>query len=602
MRPSDLPRPPRPVRPTHAVRRFAALTLPYWKSERRWTIAFVTLMLLLLTIGQVALVIWTSYWNRGFFDALEARSLDDLTREILVFSVILVLTMAVTALHMKAKRWLQLDWRRWVTAQLVEQWMTRSRHYRLQFLQGEHDNPDQRIAEDIRIAIESTISLAHSLTYSLLVGWMFIAILADLSGSTPLPGSTLEVPGYMVVLAFAYAGAGALLGYLLGRPLVRTTNRLQSYEANLRFSLARARENSEAIALTHGEGMERRIATRLFGDIAQGWDRQTLAYLGIVSFSTAYGNLMPIFPILVAAPKFIAGAMTLGLLMQAAQAFERLASALSWPIDKLGEIATWRTSAGRIVSLHDDMLRLDDIDQHSEPARIRIMHSTRAELELHELALDTPTGEPLIRGLDLHVRRGERVLVAGDAQVKLALFKAVAGLWPWGSGEIRLPEGQEMMFVPQHPFLPTGKLRDVLCYPQPAARYADAELHRALECAGIDWLAPRLDEADDWNHVLPLRAQQRLGTARLFLQQPAWAFLEDMAGAFDTKDDTGVMEMLHHELPNTTLLSASRHSGLTHFFDRRLELHRLGSRIGKSSAGEHNDQPADTASSAEIGR
>lgn len=608
MVPAELPPESRPTVRSHAVRRFARLALPYWKSEHRWKIGAATLLLFALTVSQVVLVMWTSYWNRAFFDALEARSLDALLQQILVFALILVLTMAVTALHMQIKRWLQLDWRRWLTANLVEQWMTRSRHYRLQFLKGEHDNPDQRIAEDIRISTEAAISLAHSLTYSLLVGWGFIAILTEISGSAPIPGSELEVPGYMVMLAFAYAGGGAAIGYLLGRPLVRATNRLQSVEANLRFSLARARENAEAIALTHGERMERRSAVQLFGDVARGWNRQTFAYLGIVSFSTAYGNLMPIFPILVAAPQFIAGVLTLGGLMQAAQAFERLASALSWPIDKLGEIAMWRTSAGRVVSLHDDMLRLDVIDSQGEPARIKIDRSTRPELHLRGLSLETPAGEPLIRGLDLHVRRGERILIVGDSHVTLALFKAVAGLWPWGSGEICLPEGPEMVFLPQRPFLPTNSLRAVLCYPHPPERYATAELHRALECAGVDWLAPRLDESDDWNHVLPLRAQQRLSTARLFLQRPAWVFLEDTTDAFDSKGEAGIMEMLHHEIPDMTLLSVMRHGGLERHFHRRLELHRIGTPGVKAGGAERADTTAPAASpapltgSAEIGR
>ncbi|WP_018988356.1 ABC transporter ATP-binding protein/permease [Aromatoleum toluclasticum] len=591
-----------PAAPGHAVRRFARLALPYWKSERRWLIAGATLAFLLLTIGQVALVMWTSYWNRAFFDALEARSLDALLHQILVFALILALTMAVTAVHMHVKRWLQLDWRRWLTANLVGQWMTHSRHYRLQFIKGEHDNPDQRIAEDIRIATEAAISLAHSLTYSLLVGWGFIAILAEVSGSAPIPGSEFQVPGYMVLLAFIYAGGGATIGYLLGRPLVRATNRLQSVEANLRFSLARARENAEAIAIAHGEGMERRSAVQLFGDVARVWDRQTLAYLGIVSFSTAYGNLMPIFPILIAAPQFIVGALTLGGLMQSAQAFERLASALSWPIDKLGEIAMWRTSAGRVVNLHHDMVKLDLIDSRGETSRIRLGHSPRPELQLRGLSLDTPAGEPLLRDLDLSVRRGERILIVGDAHVTLALFKAVAGLWPWGRGEILLPDGQEMAFLPQRPFLPTDTLRAVLCYPQPPEHYTTSELQRALECAGIGWLAPRLDETDDWNHVLPLRAQQRLSTSRLFLQRPAWVFLEDTTDAFDSTGEAHIMEMLHHEMPDMSLLSVMRHGGLEGFFHRRIELHRGSAAVAMEGTEKVSSIAAPVASSAEIGR
>lgn len=603
MRPAETPQEPASHASRHAVRHFARLALPYWRSGRRWLIAGATALLLALTIAQVALVLWTSYWQRAFFDALEARSLETLLREILVFALILGLTMAVTAVHMHVKRWLQLDWRRWLTDRLVDQWLAKSHHYRLQYVAGEHDNPDQRIAEDIRISTESAISLAHSLTYSLLAGGGFIAILAEVSGSTPLPGSDFELPGYMVVMAFLYAGAGATFGYFLGKPLVRATNRLQSMEANLRFSLARARENSEAIALMHGERVERRSAAGLFGDVAYGWNRQTVAYLGIVSFSTAYGNLMPVFPILIAAPQFIAGTMTLGLLMQAAQAFERLASALSWPIDKLGEIANWRTSAGRVVSLYADMLELDAADADAHTARVRVTLTPAQEIQLDRVTLCTEAGEPLMQPLDLRVRHGERVLITGDSQVKLALFKAAAGLWPWGSGEIRLPEGQELVFQPQYPFLPGGSLRAVLSYPQPADRYSTAELRRALECAGVDWIASRLDDVDDWSRVLPLRAQQRLGTARLFLQRPGWVFLQDTTDTLDVKDEAAMMEALHHELPSTTILCVSRHANLARYFDRTLELRRFGAKHPRrpAEAPASAPSPAEPAST-EIGR
>lgn len=567
-----------PVReppPRRAVGQFVRLATPYWRSERKWTVRGATLLLFGLTLGQVALVIWTSYWNRGFFDALDARSLPNLLRQVAVFVLILALTMVVTALHMHVKRWLQLDWRRWLTGRMMDQWMTRARHYRLQFAEGEHDNPDQRIAEDIRIATESSISLAHSLVYSLLIGASFIDILLNVSGTANLPGTNVVVPGYMVLLAFLYAGTGALLGFILGRPLVTSTNRLQTVEANLRFSLARAREHSESIALMHGERLERRSAARLFGDVATGWNRQTVAYLGIVSFSTAYGNLLPVFPILVAAPEYIAGTMTLGLLMQAAQAFQQLTSALSWPIDNLGQLANWRASAGRVVSLHEDMEALEQPPKAPELEGIRLIVLPHPELVIRHLRLITPAGRTLVEDFNLRVRRGERLLITGDATVTLGLFKAVAGLWPWGSGEIGLPDGQEMVFLPQQPFLPTGSLRAALCYPHSPGHYATAVVHRALECAGIAWLAPRLEESDDWNRVLPLRAQQRLGLTRVFLQQPGWVFLEDATNAFDSRGEVGMMDMLHRELPNSTLITITQHGGLEHFHDRKLELHRV---------------------------
>lgn len=555
---------------------FLRLAGAYWNCARKWQVRGAVLLLVVLTVAQVALAIWVSYWNRDLFDALEARSLTELLRLTAVFALIFALTMGVTALHLHVKRWIQLDWRRWLTALLLDHWLAHGHLYRLQLAAGDHDNPDGRIAEDIRIATEVAVALAHSLLFSLLILGGFVDILLSVSGSAPLPGTSIAVPGYLVVAAFLYAGIGSALGLLLGRPLIRSTNRLQTVEANLRFGLAQAREHAEPITLLRGEPRARSEASRLFDDVGQGWNRQTLAYLGIVSFSTGYGTLLPVFPILIAAPQYIAGAMSLGLLMQAAQAFQRLTSALSWPIDNLGELARWRASADRITSLHADMLALERVEAERGTDRPRLTPtiSTHPDFELRGLALTTPGGEPLLEHLDLRVRRGERILICGDPAVTVSLFKAVAGLWPWGSGEILLPPGREPMFVPQHPFLPAGSLRAVLSYPQPPERYSTAALHRALECTGLAWLAPRLDEHEDWSRELPMRTQQRLGLARVFLQQPAWIFMQEATDAFTPKEEVDTLELLRHELPAATLLNISRRGRQNHFYDRRLVLER----------------------------
>lgn len=568
-------------------RRFLRLAGAYWNCERKWPVRGTVLALVLLTIAQVALAIWISYWHRDLFDALEDRALDDLMRLVAIFVLIFALTMGVTALHMHVKRRLQLDWRRWLTGLLLEHWLAHGHLYRLQFTSGEHDNPDGRIAEDIRIATDVAVALAHSLLFALLILGSFIDILLSVSGSALLPGTSISVPGFMVFAAFAYAGAGTVFGLMLGRPLIRATNRLQTVEANLRFGLARAREHAEPIALMHGEPHERREAARLFDDVGRGWNRQTLAYLGIVSFSTGYGTLLPVFPILIAAPQYIAGAMTLGVLMQAAQAFQRLTTALSWPIDNLGELARCRASVDRVASLYEDMLALERKEARNRGAeQIAVCTSPHPELEVRRLRLQTPSGEILLDDFDLRVRRGERVLICGDPAVTVSLFKAAAGLWPWGRGEIRLPCGRDLMFVPRQPFLPAGSLRMVLSYPQDADRHSDASLHRALECAGIAWLAPRLDAHEDWGRELPLRMQQRLGLARVFLHQPGWIFIEEATDALAPKEEVDTMELLHHELPSSTLLVISRRARQNHFFDRRLMLQRPRPAVRAAAARE----------------
>lgn len=563
-----------PLPPRRLSWQFLRLVTPYWKSANKWQVRGYTLILLLLTLAQVALVIWMNYWSRELFDALEDKSLNDLLVQVGTFVLIFILTMAVTALHMQVKRWLQLDWRRWLTAKVLDQWMTRGHHYQLQLVGGEHDNPDGRIAEDIRIVTESAIGLAHSLVYSLLIFGSFIDILLTVTGSATFPGTALQVPGYMVILAFAYAGTGTLFGLLLGRPLITATNKLQTAEADFRFGLGRSRSNSESIALMHGEGIERQNAATFFARLSQRWNRQTLGYLGIVSFSTGYGALLPVFPILLMAPQYIAGGMTLGVLMQAAQAFQKLTSALSWPIDNLGELAHCRASVQRVLSLYNDMQLLDEQAAQPQEHRISVAQSTQHELVLRDLCIANPDGLILLEGLSQVIRRGEHILIAGDPTVTISLFKVVAGLWPWGHGEVWLPEGAAISFLPQRPFLPYASLQSVLSYPQPAEHFTQAAMHHALECAGVAWLAPRLTEVDSWDRVLPLRAQQRLGLARLFLQQPAWVFIEEATDAFDPKGEEGMMDMLYRELPNTTLLTISFHTGLERHYQRKLLLNR----------------------------
>ena len=557
------------------VRRVLRLAGPYWSSERKWRARGVAFLLFALTCAQVGLTVWGNYWNRDLFDALEARSVRGVLVQGGVFALIFATSIGVTAAHLLVKRRLQLDWRAWLTERLLGRWLEGGRHYRLLFLAGEHDNPDQRIADDIRIATESAVALAHTFVYSLLTLGLFVEILWTVSGSLTLGSDSVRVPGYMVPLAFLYAGAGAVLGHLLGRPLVRSTNLLQTAEADFRFGLARARERSEAIALLRGEPSERRGAAARFARIVRDWDRQSLAFMGLVSFSTGYGGLLPVFPLLVAAPQYIAGAMSLGALMQAAQAFQRLTSALSWPVDNVGEIANWRTSAQRVLSLDEAIERLEAEARAPSRHRIALEPSRERKLAIADLCIADPSGLILLEGFAAEIRRGERVLLRGDPALTSALFKVIGGLWPWGSGRVRLPLDGAIQFVPQRPSLPEGTLREVLCYPRPTDAFSDAEIRRALECTGLAWLARRVDERGNWEQVLPLRAQQQLGIARVLLQRPAWVFMEEPTSAFDPKGERLILEMLQRELADSSVLLISSHPRLEPLFPRRLELQRV---------------------------
>jgi putative ATP-binding cassette transporter len=575
----------------HILRQLLLLAGPYWKCERRAKIRGMTLLLMLLTLAQVGLSVWGNYWNRALFDALEQRTVSGVLLQVGVFALILAISIGVTGAHLLVKRWLELDWRAWLSEQLVGRWMASGRHYRLLFTPGEHDNPDQRIAEDIRIAVESAIALAHSLFFSIMILGLFVDILWAVSGSIAVPGTEVKVPGYMVPLAFIYAALGSVFGWMVGRPLVRTTNALQTAEATFRFGLSRAREHTEAIALMRGEPMERAASANRFRQLRHDFHRQSLAILGLMSFSTGYGALLPIFPILVAAPQYIAGTMTLGVLMQAAEAFQRLTGALSWPVHNVGEIARCRASAERVLALHDDLSRLDDESRAPAGPRIVLERGDGGSLSIEDLCIAEPSGTILLEHFSAEIGRGERVLITGDAAVTGSFFKVIGGLWPWGSGRVRLP-GEEPMFVPHQPFLPEGTLREALCYPHPPERFGAAQIDRAMERAGLGWLAPRLEEVDNWEQALTLRSQQRIGFARVLLNRPAWVFLAEATDAFDPKGERLIFETLQKELPGTTLLTISFHPGLDQLHQRTLVLNLLRGEKKLFDGRRGNGQPA----------
>lgn len=573
-----------PVRPSEGsllsrylfLRRFLRLAMPYWTTEERWKAWSLTIALVLLTVAQVLLAIWTNYWNGALFDALGERSVSKFLAQIGIFAIIFLLTMAVTATHLQVKKRLQIGWRGWMTRKVLNRWMSEKRHYQLIFTPGEHDNPDGRIAEDINIATDLAISLSHTLVYSLLILGTFVDILLSVAGSTTVnvSGSAVHVPGYMVLLAFLYAGIGTVMGLVLGQPLVRSTNNLQTVEANFRFGLARAREKSEAIALVGGETMERKRAVGLFAHIREWWARQTLAYTWILFFTSGYGALLPVFPILICAPQYIAGTMTLGVLMQVAQAFQKLTSALSWPVDNLADMARWKASSERVLSLHDDLLKLEEARSAFGEKRISFGVSPSPSLIVRDLRIARQDGQLVLDGFSLEVKEGRRIMIDGDAAAAVDFFKVVAGLWPWGSGEVLLPRERSIFFMPQRPFIAYGTLREALSYPDEPDLFDDNQMRAALDHAGLGYLAPRLSDTDAWEHLLTARGQQRLGFARLFLHKPRWAFIQEASNALDPAGEEKLMETVLHELPDMTILSIGFHPTLDRFHDEKICLAR----------------------------
>lgn len=564
------------------TRRFLMLAGGYWFGRTRVTVWAMTVALIVLTIGQVSIPVLINLWSERLFDALEQRSMDRLMTMIGLVGLIIVYNIVIVVLHLRVKRRLQMGWRDWLTRKLLEDWLRRGRHHQIAYLPGEHDNPDGRIAEDIRITAEVAIDLGHSLTYCALLLVSFTNILWMLSGTLTVTvfGSELSVPGHLLYVALIYAVVGTSIAMLIGQPLVNAVNRRQGYEADFRFALARIRENGQTIALLHGESAERGHLTGLFAGVARGWNRQTAALANMMVFSASYSVLSAAFPILVAAPRYITGAITLGVLMQTAQAFQQTVGALSWPIDNLPRAAEWRASVERVLNLHDALVRLDREVCDVPDGHIQVVRADEHKsLTFTGVAIDEPNGTAVVHSFDLEVRPGDRVLIGGDATATIRLFRAVAGVWPWGRGLITLPAHTRVFFMPERPYLPHATLRAVLAYPGTASSLADDKAADALVSVGLPDLVDRLDSLDRWDEVLSVPERQRLGFARLLIRRPDWIFLEDATDSLDPPAEEELLTLMERELPNATLLTIGHHAGLDAHHGRKLVLERTNGAV-----------------------
>ena len=554
---------------------FLDLAGPYWNSDEKWSVRGLTALFVLLTMGQVVVPIMVNLWSAALFNALEQRSMDRFLVQIGALLGILAVAMTITSTHLMLKRRLQVGWRRWLTRRLLDDWMAESRHYLVKHMPGDHDNPDGRIAEDIRNTCESAIDLAHSLFYCLLLLVSFTQILWSLSGviTVTLFDTPLPIPGHMVFVSMLYATAGTTAAVLIGRPLVRTVNMRQTVEANFRFGLVRVRENSEAIALLHGEPDERRRLSDLFVAVRKGFNLQTTALAKVFLFSSGYSVLATGFPFLIAAPRYIAGAISLGELMQIAQAFQQMTSALSWPVDNLSKAAEWKASVERVLALYNALQTLKEEQTRTQAANtIQVETGDRSALVFNDVCVAKPDGGKVVSNFTETIEAGERVLISGDPGAAIKLFKVVAGLWPWGCGQVFRPNDADIFFMPQRPYLPIARLRSVLAYPAGPDSFDSEFLVAALARVGLSHLSERLEETATWENVLTLGEQQRLGFARLLLHRPNWIFIQEATDGLHADGENEMMQLVREEFPTATVITVGYHSALEAYHERKLTL------------------------------
>ena len=565
-----------------AFRSFAgkalALSAPYFRSEEKWKARGLLAAIVLLNLAAVYMLVQINEWNRVFYDALQNRQSDVFWTQLGRFTYLAFAYIVIAVYRFYLTQMLQLRWRAWMTRHYLDRWLAGRAFYRLELArysssgQTTPDNPDQRIQEDMNLFTTDTITLSMGLLNALVTLVSFVGILWGLSGNFAfdLGGSHFDIPGFMVWMAVLYCAAGSLLTHLIGRPLIRLNFQQQRYEADFRHHMVRVREYSESIALDRGEKVERRQLELRLTDVLANYLRLVRSQKNLVWFTNFFGQAAVVFPFLVAAPRFFSGAIQLGELMQIASAFDRVQSSLAWFVDNYSSLAAWRATADRLTSFEESMVG----QSRQEPAAA----VTGGEaVELRNLDLGLPDGTPLLAGLTVAARPGDRILLKGPSgSGKSTLFRAAAGIWPHAHGEIRVPEGfaEQAMFIPQRPYFPNGRLRDALAYPEPAERYADAALQQALQDALLPQLVADLDREDAWSQKLSGGEQQRLAIARGLLKKPRWLFADEATSALDEAAEHTLYQRLIDRVAEAhgAIVSIAHRPAVAAFHDQRWEL------------------------------
>jgi vitamin B12/bleomycin/antimicrobial peptide transport system ATP-binding/permease protein len=521
-------------------------------------------------------------WNKYFFDALERRDVATLwTGVALIAGLVVISALAAMGLiHMRTR--LQVRWRQWLTRALMARWLSGRRFYQLSIVSGEAANPEARMSEDARLATELLVDFAVGALNAIVAVISFAGVLWVVGGGIHVGG--VYIPGYMVLGCALYSAVTTFAVAVLGRLLVQEVERKTAGEARFRDELTRVRESAENIALIGGEEDERSRLSHTFADVIRRW-RAMMWKQGHMTWITAATLMIaPVAPLLLGAPKYLAGDMSLGSLMQAAAAFVQVQAALNWIAENALRLADWFASARRVSELNDAFDRLDaTISRHGRSDMVAHSPSPDDSVHLLNVRITQHDGRIVVGDAETVIAPGQKVLVRGDCgSGKSTLIRAIAGLWPWGSGEIQIPPRAKVAFLPQQPYFPPGSLRAALLYPnfereEPQARIADA-----LTRCGLAHLIARLDETDDWRTALSAGEQQRVAFARVLLAPPDVLVMDEPTSALDEESEARMMDFLRGDLAHAIVIHVCPQPGLERFHDR--ELHLLREDGGQATA------------------
>ncbi|MDP9873896.1 putative ATP-binding cassette transporter [Agrobacterium tumefaciens] len=566
------------ARKKYLLKRFWISARGFW-SRRGDALAWPFSIGLLAMIGiNVGFQYGINVWNRGIFDAIEKRDASTVYFLASIFPPLVLGSVMIVTSQVYVRMRIQRRWRSWLTKVLVSRWIAHGRYYQLNLIDGDHQNPEARLSEDMRIATEAPVDFVAGVIAAFVSASTFIVVLWTIGGALTLPigGALITIPGFLVIAAVIYALITSSSIALIGRNFVRVSEVKNQLEAEFRYTLTRVRENGESIALLGGEEEERSDLDKRFRNVRQQWKQMAQQYMRTTVVSHGSMLIAPVVPLLLCAPKFLDGSMSLGQVMQAASAFTIVQSAFGWLVDNYPRLADWNACARRVASLMMSLDGLERAEQSDKLGRI-VRGETEGEtmLSLKDVSVSLGDGTAVVKETDVEIGRGERVLVAGESgSGKSTLVRAIAGLWPWGGGSVSFRAGSRLFMLPQRPYIPSGTLRRAVCYPQAAESWTFEEIGEALDKVGLGHLKDKVEDEAPWDQTLSGGEKQRLTFARLLLNDPDIIVMDEATAALDEKSQDRMMQTVIDELPDATIISVAHRAELEAFHSRKITLER----------------------------
>jgi vitamin B12/bleomycin/antimicrobial peptide transport system ATP-binding/permease protein len=565
---------------SHSVTSRPALVKRFWSSARGFWLGEDKLVAWALTIGLAALIFLQlgvqyrlNVWNRDLFDAIEKKDADAVILQAVVFAPLALMTVVLAVLAVYGRMTMQRRWRAWVADRLMGRWLAKGHYYQLNLLTGEHHVPEARMTDDTRIATDPPVDFAVGIFQSIVTAITFIGVLWVVGGSITIgaPDDPFIIPGYLVLAAIAYSTVMSLTMAVIGRRFITVSEATSQAEAELRYALTRLRENGESIALLGGEEEEQRGLRRGLRNIIRQWRLYCFQHMRSTVVSNTNYLLAPTIPLILCAPKYLAGTMTLGELTQSAAAFVQVQGAFNWLVDNYPRFADWTASVRRVATLMVALDHLDAVGSDGEVEAIKRTEQSNPALRLRDLSVTLDDGTVVINDADVTIAPRERVLVLGESGTgKSTLVRAIAGLWPWGQGEIAIRRGAKLFVMPQRPYIPLGSLRRVATYPLGPHEVHEGRLRDLMKLVGVEYLIKRLDAEAPWDHTLSGGEKQRIAFVRLLLHRPDIIIMDEATSALDPKSQEHLLNLVVEHLPDAAIVSVAHRPELEAFHNRKL--------------------------------